>query len=464
MKFVTIENFVGAAESEILEWKSSLSQLNRIIETISAFSNTKGGTIIIGVDGTGKTLGISIGKDTVEQMTNKIISNTEPKIYPNISIRKFEEKNLIVIKVDKYPYDIVLAFGRPYKRVGKSTIKMSKDEYERSILEKHKDRFQFDTQICLKTTIKDIHKDRLRWFLRKAKEERNYDIDPETPLREALNRLNLIQDKNLTNTAILLFGKDPQKFFPQVKIRAGRLKDVEGLDFIDMKILEGTIPELREKAMKFIMGHIKHAIFFDANRRYDRWEYPLRAIEEVLNNALAHRDYFSNAEIQLSIYDDRIEVWNPGELSKPLTLEDLRKKHKSIPRNKLLADKLFLIKFIEQWGKGTNRIIDEMKQNNLAEPLFQNFSGGFDVTLIGPGKSFEEEIEKEKLHKLDINERQRKAIEYLRREKKITRQIYGQINNIGDTYAKKELKELIENKIVRRVGKGKDTYYILVTD
>ena len=166
------------------------------------------------------------------------------------------------------------------------------------------------------------------------------------------------------------------------------------------------------------MTHIKHAIFFDANRRYDRWEYPLRALEEVLNNSLAHRDYFSNAEIQLSIYDDRIEVWNPGELPKPLTLEDLRKNHKSILRNKVLADKLFLIKFIEQWGKGTNRIIDEMRQNNLTEPLFQNLSGGFEVTLIVPGKSFEKEIEKEKLHKLDINERQRKAIEYLKERKK----------------------------------------------
>jgi len=144
----------------------------------------------------------------------------------------------------------------PYKRIGKSTLRMSKDEYERLILEKHKDKIQFDTQINLKATIKDINKDRLKWFLRKAKEERNYDIDPETPLMETLNRLNLIQDKKLTNTAILLFGKDPQKFFPQVKIRAGRLKGVEGLDFIDMKVLEGTIPELREKAMKFIMGHI----------------------------------------------------------------------------------------------------------------------------------------------------------------------------------------------------------------
>ena len=181
-----------------------------------------------------------------------------------------------------------------------------------------------------------------------------------------------------------------------------------------MKILEGTIPELRERAMKFIMDHIRHGVFFDANKRYDRWEYPLRAIEEALNNALAHRDYFSNADIQLSICDDRIEVWNPGELLPPLQLDDLKREHKSIPRNKFLADKLFLIKYIEEWGKGTNRIVDEILENKLPEPEFKNYSGGFAVVLYGPGKSFEEKIEKEKLHILEINERQKKAIEYIK--------------------------------------------------
>ncbi len=151
---------------------------------------------------------------------------------------------------------------------------MSKDEYENLILEKHKDKLRFDNQICKGARLKDIDKEKLRWFLRKAKEERNYDIDPETPLKEALSRLNLIQDRKLNNTAILLFGKEPQKFFPQVKIRAARFKDSEGLDFIDMKVLDGLIPELREKTKKFIMEHIRHGVFFDANRKYDRREYP----------------------------------------------------------------------------------------------------------------------------------------------------------------------------------------------
>ncbi|MCL0034147.1 hypothetical protein M1M94_01455 [Thermodesulfovibrionales bacterium] len=228
-----------------------------------------------------------------------------------------------------------------------------------------------------------------------------------------------------------------------------------------MKVLEGTIPELREKAMKFILEHIKHGIFFDANRRYDKWEYPLRALEEVLNNALAHREYFSNAEIQLSIYDDRIEVWNPGELPSPLTLEDLRREHKSIPRNKFLADKLFLIKYIEEWGRGTNRIIDEMRENELPEPEFKNYSGGFAVTLYGPGKSFEEKIEKEKLHILEINERQKKAIEYLKTNDIISTKIYIRLNKVSDKTAFLELKDLLIKNILMKEGKGRATIYKL---
>lgn len=184
-------------------------------------------------------------------------------------------------------------------------------------------------------------------------------------------------------------------------------------------------------------------------------------MEEVLTNALAHRDYFSNAEIQLSIYDDRIEVWNPGELPPPLTPQDLKRKHKSIPRNKLLADKLFLIKYIEQWGTGTNRIIKEMKENTLAEPEFCNLSGGFEVTLTGPGKSFEGKIEQEKLHVLDINERQRKAIEYTKKKGSITRSEYMKINKISHKTAHLELTYMVEKKLFVQEGKGRATKYLL---
>ena len=237
MKFVETKNLIGTTESEILEWKSSLSQLNRIIETISAFSNTKGG---------------------------------KP----------------------------------PYKRVGKSTIKMSKDEYERLILEKHRDRLYFDSQICKEATLGDIDKEKIRWFLRKAKVERSLDIDSSASSTEALKRLNLLIDNKPTNTAILMFGKNPQRFFIQSEVRCARFKGIEAVKpFIDMKVINGSIYEQIDQAEKFILFNIKKSAWIEEGKieRQEKWEYPPDAIREAIINAIAHRDYNSPANMHISI-------------------------------------------------------------------------------------------------------------------------------------------------------------------
>jgi len=459
-----ILSLIAQGEGQHLEFKESVAELDRVIQTLTAFANTNsdGGCVLIGVGDKGKVKGVIIGKETIKQIADKISAHTDPVLYPKIEVvKESQDKGIIVITIDGSPNKPHLAFGRAYKRVSSTTTQMTRDEYERLLLERHKDKFQFDCQLCEGATLEDIDEKKLRWFLRKAKAERNLDIDPATPIKEALERLKFLKEERLTNAAILLFGNDPQRFFLQVRIRCARFKGIKGLDFIDMKVMDGTIPDLREKAMKFIMNHIKHAVFFDANRRYDRWEYPLRALEEVLTNSLAHRDYLSNAEIQLSVYDDRIEVWNPGELPKPLTPQDLKKKHKSIPRNKLLADKLFLIKYIEQWGRGTNRVMEEMEANNLPEPEFQNLSGGFEVTLIGPGISFEQEIEKQKLHVLEINERQRQAMEYLKENEAISRRTYMELNKVSNKTAFLELKNMVEKNILIKEGRGRSVTYRL---
>ena len=109
---------VGEDESLNIEWKPSLSQINEIIETISGFSNTEGGKIIIGVSKSGKLLGVEIGKDTIEHLTNKIAQNTDPKIRPRINVERMNNRNIIIIEVKESADHLVLAFGRPFKRVG----------------------------------------------------------------------------------------------------------------------------------------------------------------------------------------------------------------------------------------------------------------------------------------------------------------------------------------------------------
>jgi ATP-dependent DNA helicase RecG len=459
MKPKNLSKLIGSSESTTIEWKPSLSQINEIIESIAGFSNTDGGRIFIGISKHGEAIGISIGKDTIEKLANRIAQHTEPRIHPHITVTKTDGKEIIVINVKESHDKLVLANGKPYVRVGKSTRQMSKDEYEHRILEKHKDKLQFDTQICKGAKLKDVDNNKVRWFLEKAKEEKRLIVPARTTVKDVLVRLNLIKNGQLTNTAILLFGREPQKFFVQAKIRVARFKGTEGNDYLDMKVLEGTIPELREKALAFIAEHTKHAVFFDSNQRFDRWEYPFRALEEIFNNALAHRDYWSSADIHLSIYDDRIEVWNPGELPKPLTPAMLKRKHLSIPRNRFLAERLYYIKYIEHWGKGTNRIVEAMREEKLSDPIFEELSGGLNVTLMGPGKAFEKVIEDQKLHKLDLNDRQKKAIKFIKQHGEISRKQYVDLAGISVRQANRDLNDLINKKVVASIGSGRSLRY-----
>ncbi|MBI4398611.1 MAG: putative DNA binding domain-containing protein [Candidatus Omnitrophica bacterium] len=453
------KSIINKDESTTVEWKQSLSEMDELIETAVAFANTEGGRIFMGISPGGKVAGVQIGKGTIEKIVNHIRQHTDPKLHPRVTVKHLDRKEVIVVEIKESHDHLVLAFGRPYKRVGRSTVKMTKDEYEHLIFEKHHDKLHFDTMVCKNASLQDIDPAKVRWFLEKAKEEGRLNTPGKVSVKDALQYLKVFHHSKLNNTAILLFAKDPQKFFVQSKIYAGRIKGTEGHDFLDTKVLEGTIPELRGGALRFIAEHIKKAVFFDANQRYDKWEYPLRALEEALNNALAHRDYWANGDIQLAIYDNRIEIWNPGELPKQLTPKQLKEKHRSIPRNQFLADKLYLIKYIERWGRGTNRIVEEMRKEKLPDPVFANNSGGFEIALPGPGRSFEKAIEDTKLHKLDLNERQKKVMSYLRSHGEISRKKYAELSRVSLRQANKDLGDLLKKKVIVQVGMGRSTKY-----
>jgi len=452
-----LKKIISQDESETVEFKKSLSESKEIIKTISAFANTKGGRIFIGVSNYGKVLGVEIGKDTMEHLVNQITQNTDPKVQPHITVEKIDEKQIIIIKVKESPDHLVLAFGRPYKRVGKSTIRMSKDEYERIILEKRKDKLYFDSQICKDAALADIDKEKIRWFLKKAKAERNLDIDYTASPSEALKRLNLLVDNKPTNTAILMFGKNPQRFLIQSEVRCARFKGIKAVKpFIDMKVVDGSIYEQINQTEKFILFNIKKAAWIEPGKieRQEKWEYPPDAIREAIINAIAHRDYNSPANVHISIFDDRVEIWNPGKLPPPLTPKNLKEEHKSIPVNPSLANLLFLIKYIERWGTGTNDIMKWCREEGLPEPIFKEVTGGFAVVL----RKFQIP---ENLESLELNERQNKAIEYLKIHKNITRKIYMEINNISPRQANKDLNDLLEKKLIRKQGRGRAISYIL---
>ena len=248
MKIENLSKLFGSNESTTIEWKPSLSQIHEIIESITAFANTEGGRLFIGISKDGEVEGVSIGKDTIENLANKIAQHTDPKIQPRITVKKIYDKSIIIVEVKPSSDKLVLADGRSYKRVGPATRQMGKDEYERLIVEKHKAELNFDSQVCKGAKISDISKEKITAFLKRAKEKRGLDINPNTPVMEILKRAKVIKDKKITNGVILLFGKDPQRFFLQAELKAirfrgydetGKMTDFKTISDDAITLLEG---------------------------------------------------------------------------------------------------------------------------------------------------------------------------------------------------------------------------------
>jgi len=200
--------------------------------------------------------------------------------------------------------------------------------------------------------------------------------------------------------------------------------------------------------------YIISTISYEGIQRIEKPEYPDAAIREAILNAIVHKDY-TDSTIQMSIYDDKIILWNPGKLSEDLTIEKLKSKHPSRARNKNIAEVFFKAGYIESWGRGIEKMIDALKSDGLPEPIFEENSGGFQVTFL------KESYSKEYLNQIGLNERQIKAVEYLRDTPEITNAKYQEINNIGKSISAVELQELIDKGIVNKIGKGKLTKYSL---
>jgi len=212
MTKLEITKLIKKSESEIFEKKPSLSDIGRITEVVCSLANHKGGQVLIGVSDKSKVAGSDIGKNTVERLTDIIVDNIDPKVYPEISTIKSGKNNLILVAVKSSSDKPHIAYGKPFKRVGKNTKLMSRSELERLLLEKNKDKMQFDALECRRATLADIDKKKVKEFLSKAKRERRLKMNPDTSTKEALRKLELLKDDKLTNAAVLMFAKEPQRF------------------------------------------------------------------------------------------------------------------------------------------------------------------------------------------------------------------------------------------------------------
>lgn len=393
----------------------------------------------------------------MEKLTNKILASLEPKIYPKIEVKEINKKKMIVIEVEEAKEKPVFAFGRGFKRVGKSTIRMSREEIEKLILEREK--IYWDEQICKEASLQDIDEEKLDWYLERRKKIRK--IPSKFDTKTLLTNIGVAKKANhkikITNAGILFFGKTPQRFI-QTRIIGARFKGKQlsrtTTDSIDCS---GTIWEMLEQAEDFIRKNINLYGFRTglSFRRTDKLEYPMDAIREGIINALIHRGYSELTDIRIFIFDDRIEIINPGSFPEGVT----PKKPIHKPRNPILCQLMRDVGFVEKYGSGIYFMKDLCREWGIPEPEFE--ISKLETKLIF--RSAGESIIVSEMEKLgvELNERQEKALKSVAHRKKITNKDYQEINKVSRITASRELMDLVKIGILKQKGRGRGSYFIL---
>ncbi|MCX5829168.1 MAG: putative DNA binding domain-containing protein [Deltaproteobacteria bacterium] len=362
-------------ESETMEKKSSFAAWKEIIISLCAFANKKGGKVVVGLDDQGNPVGLKIGKDTLEEVANKIKMHTDPILYPSINVKTFGPGEIVELEIPESDNKPVFAFEKAYVRVGKANQKLSateiRDQVKRYTLP------DFDQR----TLDKDLKGIDLDYTAIHNLNETSFHFG-KIPERRILEKLVVLKKGKLTNAGYLCFTKE-NDLIPNAVIKGARFKGNTMVHFLDMKDFKGNMIAAVNEVFDFIQRHISMSIDIGAKAaRDEKWDYPMASLREAVVNAIVHRDYTDPGNIQIRIFDDRLEIWSPGLLPKELNIKTLLSENRSIPRNRGLAKIFHDIGFIEGWGTGFQRMAEGCAVNGNPKPEFKEMTGAFVVKFI----------------------------------------------------------------------------------
>ncbi|MDR2955114.1 MAG: putative DNA binding domain-containing protein [Prevotella sp.] len=346
------------------------------LKWICGFANAQGGTIYIGKDDIGNIVGITDSKKLMDDLPNKIRNSMG--ITSEVNLLESDSKKYIEIVTPAYNVPVSLR-GRYYYRSGSTNQELTGNTLNDFLLKKSGQ--TWDDVIEPRVKMSDIDVDSLKTYLSAAEKAGRLPADiKELSTTEILEKLRLVEDGKLKRAAIILFGKDPAKFYPNTFVKIGRFSGKDN-DIVYQEVIEGNlISVLKSVVEQLNIKFLIRLISFEGLQRIEKNQYPIEALREMLLNALIHRNYLG-AATQIRIYDNKISIWNDGQLPNGISIETLKRTHASKPHNPILADVSFKGGYIDSWGRGTLKIINVSKEANLPEPVFQETDGGFMVTL-----------------------------------------------------------------------------------
>jgi predicted HTH transcriptional regulator len=489
---MSILDLISLPESKTLEFKETMPNPEAIAKTACGFANGGGGSIIIGVtDKDKKIIGINERdiSDLEEKISNIVYTMVEPTPAFNTTVLNIEGKLLLKIEIfpgSLKPYHLKNKgeVEGTYIRLGSTNRKADIDTIEE--LRRRRMNIGFDEIEILEASIDDLVIGNIELYLEKREKAR--DIPRAVPDTEFLKKIKAVRQQNgtvhPTVAGILLFSNQPDNYIPGAVIKCARFKGNEMDEFIDQRIITGSLFTQAEETIAFFKKNIRRSAKIEGLYRTEEYEYPEKAIREALVNAICHRDYSRRgADIKFAIFDNRIEITSPGGLLPNVSIEDLGTGVSEL-RNKVIGKILNESGLIEGYGTGVLRIRKYIQEKGLIQPEFRDNNGFFKAFFFNAKVGYERkegeverevkkesgeverEVEKE-LKEVDrkgekLTENQKIILNLIKNDPYISIKEMSKAIGIRPSSIDKNIKTLKEKSYLRREGTAKGGYWKLL--
>ena len=356
-------------ESDTVEFKSSFSK--EVIETVAAFSNTHGGKVLLGINNNKEIIGVDVSEESIQKWINEIKQKTQPAIFPNFKTIEIDNKEIIEINVNEFPIKPVAYKNRYFSRRKNSNHLLTIDEITEIRFVSLN--YSFDS-FAVETKFEELDTNAIAFFSKRLTESGRFLSSGNTI--DDFKKLGLIINDNLTRASQLLFGTH------YTGIHIGRFKTKDTI--IDDIVIRSPLVLAVEEAMNFIKRNIRLGYEFTGElKRKEIWQFPLQAIRELLLNAIVHKDYSNPTDVIIKIFDESIEISNPGRLLNGLSIEDLdTDNYQAKHRNKLLTEIFYLTGDIEKYGTGYIRLRNWLKKYPKLQYNAKDFGDFFKIELV----------------------------------------------------------------------------------
>ncbi|RKU22059.1 hypothetical protein C6500_05130 [Candidatus Poribacteria bacterium] len=454
MEIADLKQRIAQGENATTEFKENFNQ--EVIETAVAFANTHGGTILVGVSDRQDISGITVGKETLRDVSNRISQATEPRVIVDVESVDVVEKSVLVVRIAEASIKPVSVKGRCYKRVGNSNRVMSPQE----IAQMHLNTVgqTWDQLLVTRAGIDDIDEKKVEWYLTRRETTRNVAKPQDMSQTALLRNIDGLNDEDIpTYAGILFFGKYPQRFFQNAQLRVVRFKGISVTHPVINRLdCSGSLWEMVDAAEEFIRKNIRLLSLRTSRsfQRDDKFEYPLEALREAIINALIHRNYQKHSDVRVFIFDNRVEIINPGTFPEGVSPD--APVHE--PVNPILSQFMYDVGFIERYGSGIRMMKRLSTEWGNREPRYEFHS--LQTTII-----FDSPIQENTFIEIDdiseqLNERQKNAFSYVQRHGQIATKKYVEINHVSRRVAYEELRDMTNKGLLAVEGKGRGSKYI----